>query len=248
MILLSGLIWLSQKYIFIFGIIVVIGHNLLDGIKISKSSGLHFIWSVLHSPDTFNLPYGIDIHVTYCVIPWVGVMALGYVFGKLMLLEQAKRSKILICTGFVITLSFFMLRGLNLYGDPTPWVLQKNNLFTILSFINCEKYPPSLLYLLMTLGPSVLVLGLLDKKLPIFLQPVLVFGREPLRYYLLHMLMIGVFIGLNVLVVLILNGGNVPKSDFIRHGLPVVYLGWIFIVVSLYPRFKRGFKKKQKAS
>jgi len=247
MIIFSGLIWLSKKYIFVFGVIIVVAHNLLNGINISRSSNFHFIWSIFHSPDIFNLPYGIDIQVTYCLIPWVGVMALGYVFGQLMVLEQTKRSKILIYIGLGITCSFFVLRGLNLYGDPTPWTLQKNSLFTILSFINCEKYPASLLYLFMTLGPSILILGLLDKKLPRVLQPVLVFGREPLRFYLLHMLMIGVFIGLNIMIVLILNGGHAPKSDFIHHGLMGVYLGWIFIVVSLYPLFKRGFKKKEKA-
>lgn len=234
MIILSGLIWLKDKYILALSFIMIIGHNLLDSINIQQSNVLSFIWSLLHSPQHFLLPVNFNIYVKYPIIPWIGVMALGFVFGKLMLIEKEKRSQIMIKIGIATIFSFFLIRGLNIYGDPSPWEVQKNYIFTILSFINCEKYPSSLSYLLMTLGPGILLLGLLDKKIPNIFRPVIVFGKEPLRYYTLHMMMIGIFMALNVFIVFVLNMGQMPSGDYIHHSLKIVYLEWVCMVIILY--------------
>lgn len=243
MIVFSGLIWIKDKYILSFALIIVLGHNLLDSIKIENSNGLYFVWSILHSPQLFKLPMDINLYVKYSLIPWIGVMMLGYLFGRIMKIDKDNCSKTLINIGIICTVAFFLVRGINLYGNAKPWSNQQDYVFTVLSFINCQKYPPSLSYLLMTLGPAMLVLGLLEKKVPKLLKPVLVFGREPLRFYVLHMMMIGVFMGLECIVAFILNGGQLPKGDFIHQDIPIVYLGWIFIVIGLYPIFVKGKKK-----
>ncbi len=243
MIILAGLIWIKDTYVLALGLIMVVGHNIFDFISIKNSTS--FICSILHYPQTFDLPMGISINIKYTLIPWLGVMALGYVFGKLMNLEQERRSKIFVKMGLVLTIGFFLLRGLNIYGDPNPWNIQKKYVFTVLSFLNTQKYPPSLSYLLMTLGPGILTLGIFEKKLPNIMRPFMVFGREPLRYYTLHMMMIGIFMGLNVVLVFILSNGNMPTGNHLYHSLPIVYLEWVLIVGVLYFIF---VKKERKSS
>lgn len=246
MFVLAILIWFNDKYILSFALIMIIGHNILDSIKIYTSNHVSFFWSILHVPELYKLPAGINLYVDYPLIPWIGVMALGYVFGKIIKKDKEISSKWFIRIGLILIGAFLFIRYINGYGNLKPWNIQKNNVFTFLSFINCEKYPPSLAFLLMTLGPALLTLGLLQKNVPKLLKPVLVFGREPLQLYILHMMMIGVFIGLETIVACILNSGKLPQKDFIHNGLPIVYLGWIFIVVSLYFLFKRKEKKKRK--
>src|SRR5262249_51795957 len=123
----------------------------------------------------------------YPLVPWMGVMAAGYGFGSLLMLEPGRRRKWLFGLGAGLTALFVVVRGINVYGDPDPWSVQRDGLFTLFSFLNCHKYPPSLCYLLMTLGPALLVLGWLDRGTPGWLRPVLVFGRVPLFYYMLHL-------------------------------------------------------------
>jgi uncharacterized membrane protein len=122
----------------------------------------------------------------YPLIPWIGVMAAGYAFGSFLLLEAARRRRRLILLGVSMVALFVVLRALNVYGDPNPWKGQRDGLFTVLSFLNCLKYPPSLLFLLMTLGPAIALLGLLDRPLGAWSRPLLVLGRVPLFFYLLQ--------------------------------------------------------------
>lgn len=147
--------------------------------------------------------------------------------------------------GLGLTTAFVVLRTINLHGDPTPWTAQRSAFFTFLSFINCEKYPPSLLYLLMTLGPVILLLALLDRDLSAFWRPLIVFGRVPLFFYLLHLpLMHGMAVGLSYLKYgradwLFLGPAGIPvfgaayPPDY-GYALPVVYLIWLLVVVILY--------------
>jgi uncharacterized membrane protein len=204
-----------------------------------------------------DLGNGYRFAAGYPLIPWIGVMAVGYVFGALLVREPHQRRKWLFLLGGALTLLFVAVRGINDYGDPHPWTSQKNALFTIFSFLNCHKYPPSLAYLLMTLGPALIVLGWLDRGTPRSLGPILIFGRVPLFYYLLHIPLIH---GLSVVVAyarhgraewLFANPGDQkvapPPANF-GFDLPIVYLVWIAVVLALYPacRWFAEFKRRRR--
>src|SRR6185295_19894390 len=144
-------------------------------------------WKILHSGGEIDLGAGYHLAAGYPLVPWIGVMAAGYGLGALLVKEAAERRRGLLVLGATATTLFVVLRLINVYGDPDPWSSQKSTAFTLFSFLNCHKYPPSLLYLLMTLGPALLVLAWMDKGTPRWIQPIVVFGRVPLFYYLLHL-------------------------------------------------------------
>ena len=183
-------------------------------------------------------------------------MAAGYVFGAWFKLERRERRKRLFWLGIALTAAFVILRACNVYGDPTPWKAQHSALFTFFSFVSCEKYPPSLLYLLMTLGPVIVLLALLDRNLSPIFRPFIVFGRVPLFFYLLHLpLMHGIAIGLSYLKYgradwLFGGPGVIPEfgaaypRDY-GYGLLGVYLLWIAVVVLLYPLCRWFARLKQ---
>jgi uncharacterized membrane protein len=185
-------------------------------------------------------------------VPWVAVMSAGFCFGRIFLLEPAIRQKIIFVTGSTLTLLFLLVRGANLYGDPSRWSTQPSALFTVLSFLNCTKYPPSLLYLLMTLGPALIFLAFLDRCHFKEGNPLLVFGRVPLFYFVTHFYLIHL---LSSLASFLRYGARsypilfspIPSmggpedlfpSDF-GYPLWVVYAVWILVVVSLYPVCRR---------
>ena len=157
-------------------------------------------------------------------------------------------------TGIGLIIAFIVIRASNFYGDPNPWVSQNTVLYTIFSFVSCDKYPPSLLYLLMTLGPAIVLLAILEKASGSFWRIVLVFGRVPLFYYIIHLYLIHAL----VLAIAFFNGYDIrllftwydlfPK-DF-RFSLPVVYLLWIVIIAILYPicRWYAGLKATKRYS
>jgi len=171
------------------------------------------------------------------------VMAAGYGFGTVMLLDRATRRRRMFLLGMALTLGFIGLRAANVYGDPRPWSEQSSSLWTFLSFLNCTKYPPSLLFLLMTLGPAILALAAFDRPLGSLAKPFITFGRVPLFYYLLHIPLIH---GGAVLLDFARFGwspqatggpwevrpGEIPDSYGVS--LPVVYLIWIGVVIVLY--------------
>jgi uncharacterized membrane protein len=186
--------------------------------------------------------------VTYTLLPWVAVMAAGFCFGQVFLLESAARRRIMQTVGFALTVGFLVIRAVNLYGDPAPWAHQKSPVFTVLSFLNCTKYPGSLDFLLMTLGPSLLVLAYVDQRTFRTSNPLIVFGRVPMFYFVLHFYLIHL---LAVLAVWLRYGTAAAKfifnplpsmggprqlfpADF-GYGLWVVYGVWILTVVLLYP-------------
>ena len=135
------------------------GHNLLDDVKPEQLGVASWAWHVLHEPGRLPLGDGASLYVLYPLIPWIGVMAAGYLLGPVMQLEGTARQRVLFWLGAAIILGFIVLRATNLYGDPEPWTIQQTWFSTILSFLNCEKYPPSLLYLMMTLGPALMLLA-----------------------------------------------------------------------------------------
>jgi len=256
MIFLAALIYLPTWAITVFALVMIAGHNLLDSVRPETFGALAWAWKLLHVPGEIVLSREHLLAVVYPFVPWVGVMAAGYVFGTWFKLERRGRRKRLFWLGLGLTTAFVVLRTINLYGDPNPWRTQERVLFTFLSFLNCEKYPPSLLYLLMTLGPVILLLALLDRDLSAFWRPLIVFGRVPLFFYLLHLpLMHGMAVGLSYLKYgradwLFLGPAGIPvfgaayPPDY-GYALPVVYLIWLLVVVILYPLCRWFARVKQ---
>jgi uncharacterized membrane protein len=254
MICLSFLVYLPKKVLLAIGIILVAGHNLLDNIIMEGNSIKSVLWYLLHQKNNIPLGESRILSIGYPVLPWIGVMVLGYCFGTFYEkgFDVSLRKKWLIRLGVVVTLLFFILRGINIYGDLVPWSNQKDITYTILSFLNVTKYPPSLTFLLITLGPSFLFLYATDKLRNKLTDFFIVFGRVPLFYYFLHILIIH----LTAIMVHTINGGNwkdlisnnvIHESGHLAtygYSLWVVYLVWICIVLLLYPLCKWYMKYK----
>ena len=240
MIVLSALVWLPVPAVLAFGLVMIAGHNLLDGVR-----STHPLWAVLHSPGfVVNRP-GLVVFASYPLIPWIGVTAAGYALGEIYRWSAPRRRTFLLWCGLGLTAAFVVVRGLNVYGDPAPWTPQSSVALTMVSFLNVTKYPPSLLFLLMALGLALLILRALDNGTPSLLRPALIFGRVPLFYFLLHLPLIHF---LAVILCYALNGGvhwmfessNLGAYPFTPPpvwglSLPVIYLIWMAVVLMLYP-------------
>ncbi|MCO7226913.1 DUF1624 domain-containing protein [Pleionea sp. CnH1-48] len=166
----------------------ILGHNLLDSISAASFGDIGWLWNILHEPTFLNVSQpGFSVFVAYPLIPWIGVMALGYVATAWLIESEATFSQRCVIAGsFAITL-FIGLRLLNIYGDPVPWQMQsRGEVFSLISFLNTQKYPPSLLYLCMTLGPALVFLGALEKYKWRWSSLFQVFGRVPFFFYVLH--------------------------------------------------------------
>ena len=256
MIVLGILIHLPRKAILVLALILIAGHNLLDGITMEGKSFASVIWYILHKSSFIEFSENFVMIVAYPVLPWIGVMALGYCFGGFYAkdFDVVMRKKWLLRLGLGAIVLFFIIRSINVYGDLVPWVIQRNTTFTILSFLNVTKYPPSLSFLLITLGPAFLFLyatEVIKNKVTDFF---LVFGRVPFFYYILHILIIH-FFALLVLVItggdwkimildwkaIILNESVFTSGKLASYGYPlwVVCLIWIGIVLLLYPLSKK---------
>ncbi|MCI0555548.1 MAG: heparan-alpha-glucosaminide N-acetyltransferase domain-containing protein, partial [Anaerolineae bacterium] len=191
LILLSALIFLPVKVIFGIGVIITLGHNLLDPIQVNGTSISDLIWYVLHQPNTLFLGDTI-VSLVYPVLPWLGLMALGYGFGMYYTKDykEESRKRWFLGIGFGAVLLFLALRGFNLYGEPRPWSTQNTSIFTVMSFLNTTKYPPSLHFLLMTMSPALIFLSLSEKVQHRFITPVVVFGKAPFFFYIIHLYLI----------------------------------------------------------
>jgi uncharacterized membrane protein len=190
MIALAALIYLPLWALTTFAVVMIAGHNLLDPLVPAQFGRLSGLWNVLHEGGPFRILPKTTFFVAYPLVPWIGVMAAGFAFGTIVNRERRERQRMTLWLGVGVTVAFLLLRAANVYGDPEAWSPHaRGALFTFLSFLNLQKYPPSLLYLLMTLGPALIVLAIFDRAgEPGRLQrPVLVFGRVPLFYYLLHL-------------------------------------------------------------
>src|SRR5262249_34371448 len=150
---LAGLIWLPLWLIAAIGTVMVLGHNLLDGFSPTSFGALAPLWTVLHAPGFLVHTERNSLFISYLLIPWAGVTALGFVLGCIFRLDPARRAQILLWCGWGAIAAFLLLRFANIYGDPVPWSRQSSPLWTAMSFLNVSKYPPSLLFLLATLGP-----------------------------------------------------------------------------------------------
>lgn len=178
MIALAGLIHCSWGTVAGFSLILVLGHNALDGVRPEAFGAFAWLWQVLHVQGKFTAG-DFSFFVMYPLVPWLGVMAAGYCAGLLYTLDAAVRRRWLLRTGTALIAGFFLLRFSNLYGNLEPWTRHSELWQTAISFFNVTKYPPSLCYVLMTLGPGLLLLAWLERETPRWLRPVLVFGRVP---------------------------------------------------------------------
>lgn len=217
MIILSGLIWFDDRIIAALSIVQIIMHNML-----SLHTGV--IGSILHNGKSIISIYDKMIYVLYPLIPWVGIMAIGYLAGKYLLHDLKNNQKVLLLISIVFLTSFILLRYSNLYGDPSKWRVYDDFGLTMISFINCEKYPPSLLFLLMTLGIGFLLIYLIEKldkeNKYSSKNPLLVFGRVPLFFYIIHL----------PLIIILKNITGIKGVE-----LQGVYIIWIVIILVLYP-------------
>ena len=251
MIGMALIVRLPVRWIAVLGLGMIATHNLLDRIDPASFGNFNWLWIFLHSPGHVVIGDHFLFSVRYVLIPWVGVMAVGFAFGKLLL--KPDRRKWILTIGVAATVLFFVLRGINLYGNGIaglpfgyprsagPWSIQPTLSLTVISFFNTLKYPPSLDYLLMTLGPALILLGLLDRARAAGLTRVLlVFGRVPLFYYVLHIYLLNVMAKLVTLAfhqpifhgTVIAEGAQRPAGY--GHGLPFIYAMWILAVTILY--------------
>ncbi|GAB2687314.1 heparan-alpha-glucosaminide N-acetyltransferase domain-containing protein [Mucilaginibacter koreensis] len=228
MIVLAGLVYLPMPVIAAFAFILIAGHNLLDGISTeSLPQGWQVWWQLLHNGGRTQTWFGMKLWIIYPLIPWVGVMAAGYCFGIVYKMDAQRRRKLLLSIGSGMILLFIVLRSGNFYGDSRFWQPQENMLRSTLSFINVQKYPPSLLYVLVTLGPALIFLALVEPIHNKLTRIMVVFGRVPLFYYLLHIYLLRIFSGA---LLLYSQALHTPYGV----GLGMVYVLWLLAVIILY--------------
>jgi uncharacterized membrane protein len=250
MIVLSAMVYMPRRLILLVGLLLIAGHNLLDSVHIPGS----FLWSILHDPADFVIG-NFSIYVRYPVLPWIGIIAIGYYLGGLYTpgYDPELRQKILFLVGLGAICVFIILRAGNFYGDAAHWDYQQSIGFSFLSFLNVSKYPPSLLYILMTLGPALIFLSAAERPLNAFTEKIAVFGRVPFFYYLLHIYLIHFLamiatplFGYNFSDMILTDRVNsVPGLKNYGFELPIVYCVWVILVFLLYPcckwfdRYKR---------
>ena len=233
MVVLAGLVYLPTALVLTFGVVMIAGHNLLDGLTAAEVGLPTLLWAALHSPGKVDVVWGITFETNWFLVPWMGVMATGYSFGALLQLDPPRRRKACFLLGVALTLAFITLRWLNGYGDPRPWAEQAGAGATVLSFLHCTKTPPSLLFLLMTLGPVIVALAIFDRPPGRLAQPLVTFGRVPLFFYLLHLPLIHLAaVGCDCA-----RFGSSPLSTappwVIRPSRPPVYVKCAQVVTSL---------------
>lgn len=245
MILLAGLIHLPSKLILIFSLIVIFGHNLMDGIEFEHS----ILWSLIHKEGGFTFANGMYMFIGYPILPWAGVMSLGYYFGSFYNREfqPKKRQDILKILGFAAIVLFIVVRMMNGYGNSSQWQNYDTTLQTLFSIFNPAKYPPSLSYLLMTLGPTFLFLSYAEKWKGKIVEFFSVFGRVPFFYYIIHLYVIHFFALLFAEITgygwqkMILTDWVTETESLQGYGvdLGIVYLVWVGIIILLYPLCRR---------
>ncbi|XOV79003.1 MAG: DUF1624 domain-containing protein [Aestuariibacter sp.] len=258
MIILAGLIYLPKKVLGAVSVVIIVGHNLLDPIQASTFGDWGWLWGLLHQ--NMWVPFnaqGAGLYIAYPIIPWFAVMALGYAISGWL----TENKNLLIARSFwlglLLFIGFIVLRLLNLYGDPQPWAEQERGaIYTFISFLNTVKYPPSLLFLLMTLGPALMLLSWLQKMtekpgVEGALRPLLLFGRVPFFYYVVHVPLIH---GLAVLLFIItinapvgwqMQGPNAFPQGY-QPDMYRLYGAWIVVTGIMYfaCRWYAGFKTR----
>ena len=252
------------KLILGLGLIIVFGHNLLDIPESASGFKPGFWWDLLHSGYFKLYPYAPNRYfmMVYPFLAWTGVMMLGYCAGVFFSSKytEEKRRKTIQWLGLGLILLFVVVRFINIYGDPVAWSTQKNGVYTFLSFIKVQKYPPSLMYLCITIGPALLLLAYMEKIKNRFTNIMIIFGRTAFFYYILHLYLIHLL----AMIAFFIRGGhtledamnsmkNLPFLFVIPgegYNLAVVYGVWAVVILSLYPlckwydKYKTSHKEK----
>ena len=246
MVLLAFTIRLPFNAILTLGLLITFGHDILHTFNVSGNDAFVILWTFAHQPSLIELAPGVSGLVMYPFLPWFGILLLGYCLGEWFTkgFDPELRRHLLLRVGALAILLFLVLRSFNLYGDPSPWAQQGSAAYTLLSFLNVTKYPLSLQYTLITLGPVLIGLALLNNVRVKSTHPLAVFGRVPLFYYVLHFYLLH----LGALLLYLINTGkSISEIDF--HftagfgGLPAgygysiiaAYIAWIAVVSILYP-------------
>jgi uncharacterized membrane protein len=244
MVVMAVVVHLPRAAIAIGAIVTIARHNLLDGVAPSP------LWQLLHVPG-FAIPG--KLFIAYPLIPWVAVMALGFVLADVYRWDASRRQRFLLRSGFLTTIAFVVIRYANGYGNPLPWSVQRSAALTVASFLNVLKYPPSLDFLLMTLGPILVALALVEGRRGRIVRWLSVYGRVPLFYYMGH-----IYLGHALAMLLaLMQGGELRRIPVVADpgsipswygvSLPGVYLAWAIVVVAMYfpCRWYAGLKARR---
>ena len=254
---LALLLPFSTRTMGILGLITIFGHDLFQGVSFPQGSPTDVVWSLLMGVGFYPVTPHFTFFTTYAYIPWLGIMLAGYACGDLFLLPSEKRKKLFLKIAIAALTLFALVRTFNMYGDSSHWSFQKNGVFSLLSFINTSKYPPSLLYTLMTLGIMFLLLYAFDVVQNKLTDIISIYGKVPLFYYLIHWFVIHVF----TIIIFFAQGYHWSDLQFggFSFGRPKegggfalfgTYVLWLCVVVSLYPlchwysKYKMQHKEK----
>jgi len=249
MVLMAALIWLPTRVVGIIGVVIIFGHNIADPFlpRLYQTLGqgsFAWFWQILYLGGGIQLgAHGPTLAILYVMVPWIGVMAAGYWFGCVLRMRPDRRDRICYILGFAAILAFLVLRGWNLYGNPTHWGGPNSRLSPLLAFLNTTKYPASFQFLLMTLGPAFVLAPLVERLRGFAARVLTLFGRVPFFYYLLHIPLIHAA----AIVVSIARTGHVDPWLFANHpmfnpppppgytwSLGLLYAVWLAVVVMLY--------------
>ncbi|HEX7286719.1 MAG TPA: heparan-alpha-glucosaminide N-acetyltransferase domain-containing protein [Candidatus Angelobacter sp.] len=267
MVVLAGLVHLPTRVLAVLSVVVIVGHNLFDKVSAASFGDWAWLWNMLHQLGVFRF-HDASILVGYPLVPWVAVMAAGYCFGQVFQSHPSKgapawdagrRRQFLLRLGVGLSAAFIVARALNVYGDPFRWATQSSRLFTVLSFLNTTKYPPSFLFLLMTLGPAMIAMAWLEHRRFSDVHPLMVFGRVPFFFFTVHLAVIhaiAILLGYlrygwtNFLLIPAPSLGSMRSkfpADF-GFDLWVVYVVWIAVIVMMYPlcRWFAGLKQRRR--
>jgi len=241
MVALSALVFLPRAAVAAFAFALILGHNAFDGVHAAQLGDAALAWNFAHDRGLLGPFHGIYVYVSYPLIPWIGVMAAGYALGPIFTRPAAERTRALVAIGLAAVALFVFLRATGVYGDPAARLTYGDALPTILSFLNCEKYPPSLVFLCMTLGPALLMLAAAERARGPVAAWLVTLGRVPMFYYVAHLFLIHL---LAVVHSWLATGG----VGWLFHGLPIrtkppnyglplplVYVVWLAVVAALTP-------------
>jgi uncharacterized membrane protein len=248
MVMMAALVWLPRPTIAIVGLALIALHNTTDAVRPDALGELAWLWRVMHVSDFVGtrIEPNADtlIRIDYPIVPWVGVMAIGYCLGPLLRQPPERRRRILVILGVLGVAAFLVLRFANGYGDPQPWSAQPNPIYTVLAFLRVRKYPPSLDFLLMTLGPSLVAFAWLERARGWLAMAIVTVGRVPLFFYVVHiyvahaLAVATAYAQGGTAAFLLSNHGVTPTTtypEWYGFGLPGVYAMWLVIVAVLYP-------------
>lgn len=246
-IVLALLVWLPARAIGLIGVVIVGMQNLLDGFPLREWGPAGNVLSFLFQFEFFEFAPKHEWLNIYPVIPWFGIMAIGYGLGPHFLMPTGERRRNLFLMGLIFTALFIALRYSNVYGDPRPWRARDTTAMEIMDALNCQKYPPSLDFVLMTIGPMLMLLAILPDRAPRLLQPLVTFGRVPLFFYLLHLLVLHLgAAGMNWYLDIKQPFRYMPGPNGPWLTLGQVYIVWILAMIVLYfpCRWFAGLKRR----